>query len=405
MKILMVNKFLYPNGGSETYIFKLGDYLKSLGHEVQYFGMEHKDRIVSNHAESYTTNIDFHSGTLQKVLYPFKIIYSWEAREKIRLVLEDFKPDVVHMNNINYQITPSIIYEIKKYGIPIVQTVHDSQIACPNHRLYIETEGTVCERCLSGNFFNCVKHRCLQGSITKSMIAAIESYFYHLLDTYNLVNKYICPSRFIAERIVQGGVEKSRITIMYNFSDQMQALPQQNVVNSYVLYFGRLSQEKGINTLIFVCRELPEIPFVFAGNGPLVDSLTTIPNIDYVGFKKGEELQSLIRNAAFSLYPSEWYENCPLSVIESQALGTPVIGSDLGGIKELIEHGKTGLIFKAGDAEALKTAIKNLWEDMELREQMQKLCLKKQDNSIDVYTDKLLKQYQAVMMKPVMKTD
>ena len=113
MKILLVNKFLYPNGGSETYIFELGKELVRQGHEVQYFGMEHEGRVVGNHAESYTSNMDFHSGKLDKLLYPFKIIYSVEARQKIRAVLDDFSPDVVHLNNINFQLTPSIIYELR----------------------------------------------------------------------------------------------------------------------------------------------------------------------------------------------------------------------------------------------------------------------------------------------------
>ena len=115
MKVLIVNKFLYPNGGSETYIFEIGKQLKKMGHEVDYFGMEHEGRIVGNNAGRYTSSMDFHSGALSRLLYPFKIIYSVEARKKIRLVLDDFKPDVVHLNNFNFQITPSIIYEIRKW--------------------------------------------------------------------------------------------------------------------------------------------------------------------------------------------------------------------------------------------------------------------------------------------------
>ena len=150
MRILMVNKFLYPNGGSETYIFELGKQLVDMGHEVQYFGMEHKGRIVGNNAQSYTSDMDFHTGGLQKLLYPFKIIYSTEARKKIRLVLQDFEPDVVHLNNINFQLTPSIIYEIRdfekkhKKHIKIVFTAHDYQWVCPNHMMIIPGSGELC---------------------------------------------------------------------------------------------------------------------------------------------------------------------------------------------------------------------------------------------------------------------
>lgn len=163
MKILIVNKFLYPNGGSETYIFKIGQQLQSMGHEVQYFGMEHEKRIVGNHAESYTSNMDFHTGKLQKLLYPFKILYSKEARRKIGTVLEDFQPDVVHLNNFNFQLTPSILYEIKKFAkkqnrkISIVYTAHDYQWVCPNHMLYIPHRQEVCKKCPAENLSNAPK--------------------------------------------------------------------------------------------------------------------------------------------------------------------------------------------------------------------------------------------------------
>ena len=152
MKILMVNKFLYPNGGSETYIFKIGKQLEKTGHEVQYFGMEHPDRVVGNRAGSYTSSMDFHTGKLQKLIYPFKIIYSLEARRKIRKVLEDFCPDIVHLNNFNYQLTPSILYEIRRFDkktrkkTGILYTAHDYQWICPNHRMQIPETGELCRR-------------------------------------------------------------------------------------------------------------------------------------------------------------------------------------------------------------------------------------------------------------------
>ena len=135
MKILIVNKFLYPNGGSETYIFEIGKQLQKMGHEVQYFGMEHEGRVVGNHAESYTSNMDFHTGKLGKLLYPFKIIYSKEARKKIRVVLDDFKPDVVHLNNFTYQITPSILYEIRQYEKQNKHRALHNSLCCAADRL------------------------------------------------------------------------------------------------------------------------------------------------------------------------------------------------------------------------------------------------------------------------------
>jgi hypothetical protein len=185
MKILMINKFLHPNGGSETYIFKLGAYLQTQGHEVQYFGMEHEGRIVGNRVNAYTSNMDFHGGSkLSKLLYPIKTIYSSEARKKIRLVLDDFQPDVCHLNNFNYQLTPSIILEIRKWEkqsghkCKIIYTAHDYQLVCPNHMCNNPNTHENCEKCLGGHFLNCTKGKCIHGSLAKSAIGTMEATFW-----------------------------------------------------------------------------------------------------------------------------------------------------------------------------------------------------------------------------------
>ena len=200
----MVNKFLYPNGGSETYMFKLGAYLKSIGHEVEYFGMEHEGRCVSNSLGLYTETMDFHnSSAFKKIKLSLKTIYSKEAKDKMLAVLENFKPDVVHLNNFNFQLTPSIIYAVKEKGIALVETVHDCQIACPNHRMYIEHKSKNCDACLGGDYFNCAKNKCVHNSAVQSLLAAAESYIYHKKNTYNLVDRYICPSNYMKETIAK----------------------------------------------------------------------------------------------------------------------------------------------------------------------------------------------------------
>ena len=175
MKILMVNKFLYPRGGSESYMLKLGEQFRELGHEVEYFGMYDEKNTVSNSCGQYTSNMDFHSTGLARFLYPFKILYSMEAARKIGKVLDTFKPDVVHMNNINFQLTPSIIYAVKARHIPLVQTVHDYQMICPNHLLYSFEENKPCDRCINGSKWNCFRHSCIHGSKVKSLLGVIEA--------------------------------------------------------------------------------------------------------------------------------------------------------------------------------------------------------------------------------------
>ena len=169
---------------------------------------------------------------------------------------------------------------------------------------------------------------------------------------------------------------------------------KQTEKKNYVLYFGRFSTEKGIETLIQVCKQLPNVPFIFAGTGPLEETINDIPNIKNVGFQKGKALEKLIREAQFSIYPSEWYENCPFSVMESQMYGTPVLGARIGGIPELIEEGRTGELFESGNAEDLKNKIRKFWDDKELCVRYSKNCKNISFDTVDKYYEKLMKVYQ-----------
>lgn len=399
MKILMVNKFLYPNGGSETYIFKLGEFLQSQGHEVQYFGMEHKGRCVGNRANAYTSDMDFHCGSkLSKLTYPIKTIYSKEARTQINKVLNDFKPDVVHLNNFNYQLTPSMILEIVKWKkqvrkrCRIVFTAHDYQLVCPNHMLNNLNTHKNCEKCLGGHFMNCTKGKCIHGSTAKSAIGTMEAYFWKLNGAYKYIDRIICCSEFMKSKMDSNSVFREKTVAMHNFIDKVEC--KDSVKKDYVLYFGRFSEEKGIGTLIKVCKELPEIKFIFAGTGPLEETVNGLENIKNVGFQTGEVLEKLIREARFSIYPSEWYENCPFSVMESQMYGTPVLGANIGGIPELIRPSETGELFESGNTTELKEEIQKLWSDKVLTDTYTEKCKQIRFDTIDEYYEKLMKIYR-----------
>ena len=398
MKILMINKFLHPNGGSETYIFRLGDYLKSQGHEVQYFGMEHAGRCVGNRVNAYTSDMDFHGGSkLSKLTYPIKTIYSSEARKKLRLVLEDFRPDVCHLNNFNYQLTPSILLEIAKWkreGHPcrVVYTAHDLQLVCPNHMCSNPNTGENCEKCLGGHFLNCMKGRCIHGSLAKSAVGTLEAVLWNGCGVYKNIDVIICCSEFLKTKMDTNPLFAGKTVAMHNFVDRISYEKAEK--KDYVLYFGRFSREKGIDTLIQVCKALPEIPFIFAGTGPLEEEIAGVPNIQNVGFQRGQALETLIREARFSVYPSEWYENCPFSVMESQMYGTPVLGANIGGIPELIEPGKTGELFESGNAAQLKEKIQALWENRELTDRYSENCADVRFDDVARYTEKLMKLYK-----------
>ena len=400
MKILMVNKFLHPNGGSETYIFQLGEHLVSLGHQVQYFGMEHQGRIVGNRVGAYTADMDFHGGSkLSKLLYPIKTIYSREARQKIRKVLEDFQPDVCHLNNFNYQLTPSVILEIRKWskktGHPckIIFTAHDYQLVCPNHMCRNPLQDENCEKCLSGKFLSCMKGKCIHGSTAKSAVGTMEATFWKWMGVYRHMDTMICCSRFMKEKLDTNPLFAEKTVAIHNFVNKPQNLQAEK--KDYVLYFGRFSKEKGVETLMEVCKRLPEIPFVFAGTGPLEEALSGIPNVKNVGFQKGEALQKLIGEARFTVYPSQWYENCPFSVMESQMYGTPVLGANIGGIPELIQAGKTGELFESGNAADLQEKIEKLWNDRDLLNAYTEGCESVSFMNVSEYCDALLKIYKA----------
>lgn len=358
MKILMINKFLHHVGGSETYMFRLGEYLVSKGHYVEYFGMEHAQRQVGNRVNEYTREMDFHDGSLlDKLSYPFRTVYSVEARRKLRCVLDDFCPDVCHLNNFNYQLTPSVILEIKKWNkdCRIVYTAHDYQLVCPNHMCNNPTSGQNCEKCLNSSYFNCVSGKCIHGSFLKSFIGFLESSIWHGLGVYENLDSVICCSEFLKSKLDTDKVLRKKTVAIHNFINKPEWREAKK--GDYILYFGRYSKEKGINSLINVAKRHPELNFVFAGSGPLKSCLDEIDNITDVGFKSGAELQKLIREALFSIYPSMWYENCPFSVMESQMYGTPVLGARIGGIPELIEEGKTGMLFESGNEADLEDKL------------------------------------------------
>jgi len=401
MKILIVNKFLFENGGSETYCFKLAEYLKQKGHSIQFFGMDHEKNVVGNDLNLYVKNVEFKDVTISKILYPFKIIYSIEARSKIEKLIKHYKPDIVHLNNYNFQITPSILYEIKKYKIPVVMTLHDLQIVCPNHLMYIEHEKKICEDCKGRKYINCIKNKCIHNSRLKSIFAAMEGYIYYKLKTYDkMIDYYIAPSNFLKDKICEFGENKDRIKVIHNFISRKSDPSAKSIKKDYVLYFGRLSIEKGIRSFISACKMLPGIMFIVAGRGELEKELEGVSNIKYVGFKAGEELNSLISEALFSVNTSECYDNCPMSVLESQMLGTPVIGANIGGIPELIENNIDGLLFEPGNARDLANKINFLYSNRIILQQFSEKCISKVNMfSVENYYKKLFEVYNLALEK------
>ncbi len=396
MKILLVNKFLYPKGGSETYVFGLGKILTDKGHSVEYFGLENKKNIVGNSAGAYVSHMDFSEGTKKNLTAPLRIVYSAEARRKIRRVLDEFQPDVVHFNNIQFHLTPSMILEVEKYRketerkIKIIYTAHDYQLICPSHGLF-DADINICEKCLGGNYIHCLKTKCVKKSRAKSLLATADAYLWKHSKAYSYIDAIICPSEFLKSKLDMQNRFASKTVTIHNFIEKQTKTTAEK--EGYVLEFGHLSKDKGTLTLLEAAKRMPETRFVFAGYGQAEKEIAKVPNAEFVGFKTGEELKTLIQKAAVSVYPSEWYENCPFSVIESQMYGTPVIGSRMGGIPELVDEGKSGLLFEAGNADDLEEKLRFLLEDPERLVEFSENCGEVIFENPETYYEKIMGIY------------
>lgn len=402
MKILMVNKFLYPRGGSESYMLYLAEHLEKCGHKVEFFGMYDDKNTVGNSSGLYTQNMDFHSNGISRFLYPFKIIYSLEAKRKIARVIDDFKPDIVHMNNINFQLTPSIIYAIKKKGIPLVQTVHDYQMICPNHLLYNFDKNEPCEKCINGSHTACIKNKCIHSSAVKSIIGVIEAKLYSLLKTYKKVDLFVCPSSFLEKKLVSAkDYYKGKTVTIHNFINKEKFSGSSQKEQNYIVFVGRLSKEKGIENIAGAAKLLPEYDFVVAGSGPDEDILKNIPNIRLAGFLTGNELCELMANAKILLLPSVCYENCPLSILESHALGVPVVTMNSGGMAELVKDGVTGTLVNEPTPEGIAQKIRETLENVDYYDTLKQNCKNERDNilSVETYTDILTKEYEKLISR------
>lgn len=396
MKILLVNKFLYPRGGAETYTLKVGKQLERMGHKVQYFGMYDAKNFVGNQYGLYTSNMELHDWSISSITYPIHIIYSLEAKRKIKELIQKYKPDIVHLNNINFHLTPSIIEGINECGIKIVQTVHDLQMLCPNHLMLLPNL-RICSKCMDGNYMHCIKEACIHGSRLKSICGAIEANLYKRRNTYSLIDKFICPSHFMENMLIQKDLYKAKTITIPNFID-INIPKTITSKEEYVLYFGRLSEEKGIGMILELAKHL-HTPIYIAGTGPMKKECEESGYVKYLGFKTGNELMELISKAKLTLYPSIWYENCPMSILESQSLGTPVIASDLGGIKELIQDGFTGYTISEITSEKMYQKINELMRDNKKLDYMSKKCKEAKSVNLEMYARLLEHEYEKLLKR------
>lgn len=405
MKILLINKFHYIKGGSETYYFGLGELLKKYGHEVVYFSMKDEKNRPCAQEKYFVENVDFNKpmskGQMAKA--GLKMLYSFEAKDRLEQLIREEKPDIAHLNIFQSQLTASVVDVLHKYRIPMVYTMHDLKALCPCYTML--THGQVCEECAGGNYLHCIQKRCMKDSLAKSVLAAAEAWIYHVKKTYNKFDLIITPSDFYKRKLEAAGITQAKIVHIPNFLPESEGQTQNVCRGEYFLYFGRLSREKGILTLLEAYQKAaPALPLYLVGTGPIeqeikekIAKLSLENKVKMLGFKQGEELRGIVAGSLCVILPSEWYENGPYSAIESLQLGRPLIGADIGGIPELID--KNGFIFHSGDAEELAKRL----QDMEMLNdaQYQSCCkasldLFHQKYALEKQEDKILQLYNDI---------
>lgn len=360
MKILLANKFYYRRGGDCVCTLNLEELLKEYGHDVAIFAMQYPKNLPTPWSKYFPSEISFKPG-LGMIEAFRRPLGTKEVKKKFNELLDDFQPDVVHLNNIHTHLSPIIAELAHQRGIKVVWTLHDYKSLCPRYDCLRNGE-TICEECFT-NKYKSLEYNCMKNSKLASFIGYKEAMKWSKERLELCTDTFICPSQFMANKMVQGGFDQNKLRTLCNFIDVKKCKKENYEKEDYYCYIGRLSHEKGVKTLIEAANRLPH-KLVIIGGGPLEEELKKIakPNIEFVGFKQWTEIKELVGKARFSVIPSEWYENNPLSVIEAQCLGTPVLGASIGGIPELIEEGVSGMCFGSKNTDDLQSKIQTMFQ-------------------------------------------
>lgn len=363
-RLLAINNYFYRRGGAEAIFLDHMKLFEEIGWEAIPFAMQHPENLPSEWSQYFVAEIEYgrERSALTKVKQAAKVIYSREAQRNISALIEVAKPDIAHAHNVYHHLSPSIFATLKSHNIPVVMTVHDLKLACPAYKMLVD--GHVCEQCKGGKIYNVVANRCIKKSLPLSGLVFVETAIHRMLGLYsNKVDRFVVPSRFYREKLIEWGWPPEQLVYIPNFVETQHLKPVFEA-QDYFLFAGRLAPEKGLVTLIHAAAKAG-VRLVIAGTGPdeaelhaLVKQLDA--DVTFVGHITGEKLYRLIGEARALVLPSEWYENAPVSILEAYALGTPVIGARIGGIPEMIREGETGLTAEAGNADDLAAQLSRM---------------------------------------------
>lgn len=335
---------------------------RAQGWDTAVMAMRHPKNEPSQWSEYFANEIEFghEYGALDKLAMAGKVIYSVEARRKLSALLDRFPADVAHAHCIYHHLSPSVLAESKRRGIPTVMTAHDLKLACPAYKML--NRSGVCEKCRGGNLLHVAANRCIRDSLPVSALIMVESAVHKLLGLYrNNLDRVVAPSQFYKQKLMEWGWPEQQLAYIPNYVDATAYTPHYEP-GDYFFYFGRLAMEKGVATLIRAAAQAG-VKLRIAGTGPEGDVLKALAakvggDIEFLGFVSGDPLWKWVREARAMVLPSEWYENAPMSVLEAYASGTPVVGARIGGIPEMVREGETGALFESGDVEELARELR-----------------------------------------------
>ena len=376
MRILYCNKYNYPFSGTEVYLLEVMELMRQQGHEVALFSMADERGKPTSYDRHLARRIDFKEKVAwwKKARDAGHMIYSTDSRRRIGEMIDDFRPDVAHVRNIYHHLSPSILWELKERRVPVMYHINDFKLLCPAYNLV--SQGQPCEACKGGRFWNALTHPCYAGIKGRAMLTT-EAYVHRWLGTYkSCIDLFLAPTQFVREKFVEHGWDNDKFDVLPHFQTAHDLRHREALSSGPLLYFGRLSAEKGIDDLLRAMQKLPHLHLVVAGEGPqrqelqsLADSLC-LPNVKFVGQVASAERDSLIAQSRFTVFPTHAYETLGKTILESYAEGRAVVATDFGSRRELISHGVTGFLYPPGDVDQLATAIQLLASTPQLAEQM-----------------------------------
>jgi glycosyltransferase involved in cell wall biosynthesis len=355
-------------------MFGLESMLKQYGgHEVGYFAMAHPTNLPTSFSKYFVSNIEY-GGLKMNLASMLKVmsrsLYSLEARKKIAALIDDFRPNIVHIQHLDAHITNSILPIIKRYGIPVIWHLHIYAPLCINYNFIDEKKSQICTACRNNNFWQAVFRKCKKGSLPASLMGAMIQYFNLLGRFKHSADLFICPSRFLKDQYREFGYPEEKLIRLPYFT-QMKDIDPHYSGEGYGLFFGRLDYEKGVDILLNALRGT-DLPFKIVGNGRCREHLEQyaknlgLMNVVFTGALYGDDLSRMISGANFVVVPSRWYEVTGLVILEANAHGKPAVASRIGGIPEVIKDGDTGLLFDYTNPGDLREKMLILFKNPEL---------------------------------------